>query len=263
MRLGGHVDAEGVFDGEAVGEGVADGGVAADPFGQFDAVGGVAAFEELLDAFVDEPEAGLHLQDGFADDGEPEVAGFDEPGVDRADGDLVDAGAFDGRGTGTDRRLRRTVGGGRRRGASGASRRASAGAGRAGAGMGWPSGSMPNRSRISRSNRPAGRTALARLGISGRSVGSRRTSSHRRSSPAANEDVRRLRNWSGPRGAAISASAVAVLRAAPRRRVSHVERGCIDDLGARARSVMAYQPARMRPRRAGSPAGRRRSRRQR
>ena len=88
-------DAEGVFDGEAVREVVADGGVAGDAFGEFDAGAVVAAFEEFLDAFVDEPEAGLHRDDGLADDGEAEVAGFDEAGVDGTDGDLVDAGAFD------------------------------------------------------------------------------------------------------------------------------------------------------------------------
>ena len=56
---------------------------------------GSASFEELLDASVDEPEPGLHPQDGFADDGEPEVAGLDEAGVHGSDGDLVDAVAFD------------------------------------------------------------------------------------------------------------------------------------------------------------------------
>ena len=89
-------DVECVFDGEAVGEVVADGGVAADAFREFVAGAVVAAFEEFLDAFVDEPEAGFHRDDGFADDGEPEVSGFDESGVDGTDGDFVDAGAFDG-----------------------------------------------------------------------------------------------------------------------------------------------------------------------
>ena len=90
------VDVQGVLDGHHVGQGVPDGGVAADPLGQLDALRGGAALEELLDAAVQEPQPGLDLQDGLADDGEPEVAGFDEPGVDRADGDLVDAVAFDG-----------------------------------------------------------------------------------------------------------------------------------------------------------------------
>ena len=82
---------EGVFDGEAVGKVVADGGVAADALGQGHAVGGVAAFEQLLDSFVDEPEARLHREDRLADDGEAEVPRFDEAGVDRTDRDLVDA----------------------------------------------------------------------------------------------------------------------------------------------------------------------------
>jgi hypothetical protein len=44
---------------------------------------------------VDEPEAGLEFEDGLADDGEPEVAGFDEAGVDGAYRDFVDAVALD------------------------------------------------------------------------------------------------------------------------------------------------------------------------
>ena len=88
-------DAEGVLDGEAVGEAVAGGGVAADAFGERRRLGGRASFEEFLDSAVDEPQPGLELEDGLADDGEPEMAGFDQPGVDRPDGDLVDAGALD------------------------------------------------------------------------------------------------------------------------------------------------------------------------
>src|SRR4029450_2206965 len=96
MRVGGDGKAEGVFDGEAVREGVSDGGVAADAFRQWYRVGDVLAMEEPFDSLVDVPESGLHLQDGLADDGEAEVSGFDEAGVDGADGDLVDAGAVDG-----------------------------------------------------------------------------------------------------------------------------------------------------------------------
>ncbi|WP_235096239.1 hypothetical protein [Streptomyces sp. A1-5] len=91
----GDVGTGGFFDGEAVGEGVADGGVATDAFGKGEAVLDGAAFEEFLDAFVDEPEAGFEAEDGLADDGEAEVAGFDESGVDGADRDLVDAVALD------------------------------------------------------------------------------------------------------------------------------------------------------------------------
>src|SRR5205823_4667860 len=79
LALGVRADlaAGGFLDGEAVREGVADGGVAADPFGQRQAGGRLAAFEEFLDALVDEPEAGLEFEDGLADDGEAEVSGFD------------------------------------------------------------------------------------------------------------------------------------------------------------------------------------------
>ena len=72
-----------------------DGGVPADALGQLDPVGRSTPFEELLDSSVDEPQPGLHPQDGFADDGEAEVSGFDESGVDGPDRDLVDALPFD------------------------------------------------------------------------------------------------------------------------------------------------------------------------
>ena len=88
-------DAEGVFDGEAVREVVTDSGVAGDAFGEFGAGGVVAAFEEFLDAFVDEPEACLHRDDGLADHGEAEVSGLDEARVYGSDGDLVDASPLD------------------------------------------------------------------------------------------------------------------------------------------------------------------------
>jgi hypothetical protein len=92
--LGGHLDAEGVLDSAAVGQAVADGGIAGDPLRQRDAIGGLAAFEELLDSFVDVPESGFEPDDGFADDGEAEVAGLDQAGMDGPDRNLVDAGAF-------------------------------------------------------------------------------------------------------------------------------------------------------------------------
>src|SRR5207249_10163059 len=63
---------EGVLDGAAVGQGVPDGGVPGDSFGQGQPVGWCALFEEFLDAFVDVPEAGFEFEDGFADDGRSE-----------------------------------------------------------------------------------------------------------------------------------------------------------------------------------------------
>lgn len=56
---------------------------------------GVLALEEALDAAVGEPQPGLHLQDRLPGDGEPEVARFDEPGMDGADRDLIHAGSVD------------------------------------------------------------------------------------------------------------------------------------------------------------------------
>ena len=73
---------------------MADGAVAGDPLRQVDAVVGVLALEEPLDALVDEPQTRLHLQDRLAHHREAEVAGLDEPGMHRADGDLVDARAL-------------------------------------------------------------------------------------------------------------------------------------------------------------------------
>ena len=101
----------GVLDGLAEGQRVADGGVAADPFGQLDPGRRGASLEELLDAAVDEPQPGLEVQDGLADDGEPEVAGLDH--ARRAPGRPGSRTPRGPRrcGTGTGRRRRRTAGG--------------------------------------------------------------------------------------------------------------------------------------------------------
>ncbi len=71
----------------------------------------VLSFEVSFDAFVHEPEAGLHAKDGFPHYPEAEVAWFDEAGVDGADRDLINAGPLDG-----DKGIRPPVGGERRRG---------------------------------------------------------------------------------------------------------------------------------------------------
>ena len=99
-----------------------------------------APFEELLDAPVDEPEPGLHPQDGLPDDGEPEVARLDQTGVNRSDRDLVDAFALDfeeGEGAHVERR---SAGRGRRLGASRTSPAASGRDGSAGRAAGGPRG---------------------------------------------------------------------------------------------------------------------------
>ena len=75
---------------------MADGGVPRDALGQGQGLVRVLSFEVSFDTFVDEPEAGLHAQDGLPHHPEAEVARFDETGVDGADGDLVDAGTLDG-----------------------------------------------------------------------------------------------------------------------------------------------------------------------
>ena len=47
----------GVFDRQAVGQGVADCGITGDPFGQLDPRGEIATLEQPLDALVDEPQS--------------------------------------------------------------------------------------------------------------------------------------------------------------------------------------------------------------
>src|SRR5665811_279968 len=85
-----HGDAEGVFDGHAVCQRVAGGGVTADAFGEMDGASGAEPLEELLNSTVGEPESGLELEDALPDHGEAEVSGFDDAGVDGSDGDLID-----------------------------------------------------------------------------------------------------------------------------------------------------------------------------
>src|SRR5262249_3553557 len=51
--------------------------------------------EQLLGPLVHEAQSRLEIDDRFALDGETKVAGFDDPGVDRTDGDLEEAVAFD------------------------------------------------------------------------------------------------------------------------------------------------------------------------
>ncbi|MEI2732366.1 MAG: hypothetical protein V9G08_10275 [Dermatophilaceae bacterium] len=86
---------DGLLDGGDVCQGVPDGRVAADPFGELDAVVRGPALEELFDPAVDEPQPGLHPQDGLADDGEAEVPGLDEAGMHRSHRDLVHPVAAD------------------------------------------------------------------------------------------------------------------------------------------------------------------------
>ncbi len=54
-----------------------------------------ATLDELLEAAMDEEESRVEVEDPLADRREAEVAGLDDPGVDRADRELVDALAVD------------------------------------------------------------------------------------------------------------------------------------------------------------------------
>lgn len=96
VDLVGQLDAESVFDRQAVRERVRCRRVAADAFGEIDRGRGGAAVEEFLDATVHKPQPRLQPHDRLARDRKPEVTGFDEAGVHRPDRNLVHAGSFDG-----------------------------------------------------------------------------------------------------------------------------------------------------------------------
>ncbi len=75
----------------AVGQRVADGGVAGDALGQLDALGGQPALEQLLRALVREVEANLEVNHRLAHHAEAEVPRLDDARVHRPHRNLVDA----------------------------------------------------------------------------------------------------------------------------------------------------------------------------
>src|SRR5262249_61445656 len=77
------------------GESVTDAGVAGDPLGQLRCARERQGFEQLLSAFVHEPEASLEVDDRFALDREAKVPGLDDAGVHRSNGDFEDAWPLD------------------------------------------------------------------------------------------------------------------------------------------------------------------------
>ena len=94
-NLGVDRDAEGLLDCLDERDRVPDRRVAADPLGQLDCLGRQSTLEQPLHAAVDEPQPGLHPQDGLADHREPEVPRLDDARVDRADWDLIYPVALD------------------------------------------------------------------------------------------------------------------------------------------------------------------------
>ncbi len=66
-----------------------------DPLSDLEAGGDVFSLAQPFDPLVDEPQPGLHPQDGLPHHPEAEMPGLDEPGVHRSDRDLVHTGAFD------------------------------------------------------------------------------------------------------------------------------------------------------------------------
>ena len=186
VRFVGQFDAERVLDRQAVGERMRGGGVAADPFGEVDRAGGGPALEEFLEAAVHEPQPRLQAQHRLADDGEPEVAGLDQPGVHGADRDLVHPGSFDGEEREAARSVRTPVLARRRR-ASDASLRASARGGPGGAaGDGRSAGCRTGRPFPARTG-PPGRTDTPATAAPDRLRARRHSSSTRRSGrPARN-----------------------------------------------------------------------------
>ena len=164
--------------------------VAGDPFGQRQGVGDDAAFGKLLDALVDEPQPGLELQDGLAR--RPRTGsgrarsgrrGPARPGSRRP---RCRATVRNGYGSSVSPNVRRSA---RRRDASGTSRPASAGAGRAGAAADDP----PPRCRRGRAPRVRtgrpGRTVLPGSGSEVRIGSWSVTSSTRRSGLTGDEEV--------------------------------------------------------------------------
>ena len=76
------------------GERIGDRAVAGNPARQSGRVHDRSADHEVVDAFVGVPQSLLQAHDGLAVGGEPEVAGFDDAGVNRADGDLMQRRSF-------------------------------------------------------------------------------------------------------------------------------------------------------------------------
>ena len=147
----GDLDLGGLFDGLAEGRAVRKAGIAGDALGQKDGAVDGQVLEELLGALVRVEHAQLQVQDGLAGDGEVEVAGLDDAGVDRADGNLKDAFA-QGRAGRRAARLRTAEGLCRSESPCAAGARpASCRAARRGADWDGPPASMPNQSWISRS----------------------------------------------------------------------------------------------------------------
>jgi len=86
----------GGLNGLAEGGAVRKSGIAGDAFGEEHGTVNGHVLEELLGGLVGIEHAQLQVQDGFAGDGETEMAGLNDAGVDRADGDLKDAFAKGG-----------------------------------------------------------------------------------------------------------------------------------------------------------------------
>ena len=84
------------FDGAGKGIGIGDGRIAGDAAGEPRRPVEIGALHQALDALVDVAEPFLQPDHGLAARGEAEMAGLDDAGVDRADGDLVQAVAFGG-----------------------------------------------------------------------------------------------------------------------------------------------------------------------
>ncbi len=137
------------LDDLAVGGRVADRGVAGERLDVVDGPLVGPADQRALDAAVLVAERDLEVEDVLAVALEAEVAGLDDAGVHRADRDLVDLLALDAVEVGSRRRrAARRPGGPTRR-----ARAAASGVKRTGLSQGWPSGTTPHCSAISRSKR--------------------------------------------------------------------------------------------------------------
>ncbi len=164
----------------------------ADPLGDEERVERREPLHPLLQPAMRVEETRVEVEHGLADRREAEVARLDDAGVDRADRDLEDALAL-----GDQVRELLGVPGSRARPARAARRRTPCAAGRrprgqpswttSGRGSGCPTGTIPKRSRISRSCQFAAGIAVVRDGTSGRvaSTETRSVTKQVRARPAA------------------------------------------------------------------------------
>ena len=246
------VDAGDLLERLAVAEAVRDRADSADTLGDVERVERREALHPLLQPAMRVEQARVEMEHGLADRREAEVTRLDDAGVDRADRDLEDALAFGDE-------VRELVGGLDRDAPRPVERLAEREDARghpswttSGRGSGCPTGTIPNRSCISRSCQFAAGTAVVREGTSGR---------------AASTETSSVTNRSGaPGGGGLEDVAHFQIAVRRRRLVGRHDRGQghrvrPDEHGGRRRKIAGATEAHREVRWARADAPRRRSRR--